>query len=146
VILVIKNGKVIAYHDDGQDVLSKYPGCQVVQIPDDQVGFDRKYDSEGGEIESWPRVPANYTPLCSISLGVDKAQATIDETVTITVTIESQPAQDISVDLLVDGPPADEVQLVNGIGQAQYVFADPGKYLIEAIYGSQREHLFVEVM
>ena len=47
-ILVIKDGKVIAYHEDGQDVLDKYPNCAIIKVKDEEVVFDE---------EGWPQVP-----------------------------------------------------------------------------------------
>ena len=53
-ILVIKDGKVIAYHEDGQDVLDKYPNCAIVRIKDEDVVFDE---------EGWPQVPQSGIDL-----------------------------------------------------------------------------------
>ena len=57
-ILVIKGGKkggkVIAYHEDGQDVLDKYPNCAIVRIKDEDVVFDE---------EGWPQVPQSGIEL-----------------------------------------------------------------------------------
>lgn len=53
-ILVIKGGKVIAYHEDGQDVLDKYPNCAIVRIKDEDVVFDE---------EGWPQVPQSGIDL-----------------------------------------------------------------------------------
>jgi len=53
-ILVIKDGKVIAYHEDGQDVLDKYPNCAIVRIKDEDVVFDE---------EGWPQMPQSGIDL-----------------------------------------------------------------------------------
>ena len=45
-ILVCKNGRVIAYHDDNQDVIDKYPDCEIFKV--DMVEFDE---------EGWPLYP-----------------------------------------------------------------------------------------
>ncbi len=49
-ILVIKGGKVIAYHNDNQEdvIKNKYPGCELIKIADNDVQFDE---------EGWPLVP-----------------------------------------------------------------------------------------
>lgn len=53
-ILVIKDGKVIAYHEDGQDVLDKYPNCAIIKAKDEEVVFDE---------EGWPQVPQSGIDL-----------------------------------------------------------------------------------
>lgn len=53
-ILVIKDGKVIAYHEDGQDVLDKYPNCAIIKVKDEEVVFDE---------EGWPQVPQSGIDL-----------------------------------------------------------------------------------
>ena len=57
-ILVIKDGKVIAYHEDGQDVLDKYPNCAIVRIKDKDVVFDE---------EGWPQMPQSGIDLRIVS-------------------------------------------------------------------------------
>ena len=56
-ILVIKDGKVIAYHEDGQDVLDKYPNCAIIKVKDEEVVFDE---------EGWPQVPQSGIDLQTI--------------------------------------------------------------------------------
>ena len=56
-ILVIKGGKVIAYHEDGQDVLDKYPNCAIIKVKDEDVVFDE---------EGWPQMPQS-----GIDCGID---------------------------------------------------------------------------
>lgn len=53
-ILVIKDGKVIAYHEDGQDVLDKYPNCAIIKVKDEEVVFDE---------EGWPQMPQSGIDL-----------------------------------------------------------------------------------
>ena len=53
-ILVIKDGKVIAYHEDGQDVLDKYPNCAIIKVKGEEVVFDE---------EGWPQVPQSGIDL-----------------------------------------------------------------------------------
>ena len=53
-ILVIKDGKVIAYHEDGQDVLDKYPNCAIIKVKDEEVVFDE---------EGWPQMPQSGIEL-----------------------------------------------------------------------------------
>jgi len=53
-ILVIKDGKVIAYHEDEQDVLDKYPGCAIMKVKDEEVTFDE---------EGWPQMPKSGIDL-----------------------------------------------------------------------------------
>lgn len=53
-ILVIKDGKVIAYHEDGQDVLDKYPNCTIIKVKDEEIVFDE---------EGWPQMPQSGIDL-----------------------------------------------------------------------------------
>ncbi|MBO8158817.1 hypothetical protein [Thermosyntropha sp.] len=51
-ILVIKGGRVLAYHADTQkdDIINKYLDSELVQVPDNEVQFDE---------EGWPLLPQN---------------------------------------------------------------------------------------
>lgn len=85
-----------------------------------------------------------YTTNLDLQLSVDKTQ--INAGGTITVTVKSIPSLDVTVDLLIDGPPINELVLVGGVGQDTFTFVDVGKYLIEVLHGDIRKHLFVEVV
>lgn len=87
-------------------------------------------------------------PLQSINITTDKTEIVADgiDTATITITLEPGGAGINTVDVLVDGPPVTEVDVIDDVATFEFTATDPGKYMIEVISGDVRDHIFVKAV
>jgi len=87
-------------------------------------------------------------PLQSIKITTDKIEIIADgvDTATITVTLEPAGTGITTIDVLVDGSPVAEVDVVDDVATFEFTATDPGKYMIEVISGEVRNHIFIKAV
>lgn len=90
---------------------------------------------------------ANISPL-KTELSADKYEIMSDgiDTSTISISIQPPEANVDYVDVLVDGPPVTEVDVVNGQATFEFSATDPGKYMVEVVCQNLRNYIFIKVV
>ncbi len=86
--------------------------------------------------------------LQSLNITADKAQITADgiDTATIIITLEPAGTGVTAVDVLVDGPPVTEIDIIDNVAIFEFTATDAGKYMVEVISGNIRNHIFVKAV
>lgn len=103
------------------------------------------------ELEAkWPEAEAYWKRMSfkDLEMTVDKPEILANSTDTATITVKLIPAGTgiTQIDVLLDGPPITEVDVIDDIATIEFTAIDPGKYLIETACNNVRRYVFVKAV
>ncbi len=132
------------------DTLAEYPYDPETQTrtgPHYDPGTDELYYTITDKPEPEP-IPDPDPAIYGITLTADKTQITADgvDAVTVTATFEGHDVDSFDCYITVNGPPAEQAEIVDGEVVREFVSEEAGHFRVDVFAGQAQKTIFIEAV